>query len=53
MKVACYKGEGDWADKLIRFWTGGIYSHVEIVIGDLWYTSSWYDGGVARRKNRL
>lgn len=50
MKVAFYKASGDWTDKLIRFWTGGNYSHVEIVIGELWYTSSWYDGGVVRRK---
>lgn len=50
MKIAFYKGEGNWTDKLIRLWTGGNYSHVEIVIGELWYTSSWYDGGVVRRK---
>ncbi len=50
MKVAFYKGQGDWTDKLIRFWTGGIYSHCEIIIDDYWYTSSWYDGGVVKRK---
>jgi len=50
MKIAFYKAEGDWTDKLIRFWTVGNYSHCELVIGDDWYTSSWYDGGVVRRK---
>ncbi len=50
MKVAFYKGKGNWTDKLIRLWTGGIYSHCEIVIGDEWYTASWYDGGVVKRK---
>ena len=50
MKIAFYKAEGDWTDKLIRFWTGGNYSHCEIVIDELWYSSSWYDGGV-RCKN--
>lgn len=50
MKVAFYKGKGGWTDKLIRFWTLSQYSHCEIVIGDYWYSSSWYDGGVRRKK---
>lgn len=48
MKLAFYKGPGNWTDKLIRYWTESKYSHCEIVINGLWYTSSWYDGGVRR-----
>lgn len=53
MKIAFYKGEGGWTDKLIRLWTGGIYSHCEIIYEDEWYSSSWYDGGVRRKKITL
>lgn len=41
MKLAFYKGEGDWTDKLIRWWTGSKYSHVEIVTDNwMWYSVS-------------
>ena len=46
MKVAFYKAEGNWQDKLIRLWTRGKYSHCEIVDGNVWYSSSPRDGGV-------
>lgn len=46
MKLAFYKGEGKWEDKAIRIWTRSKYSHVEIVIGGVGYSSSWRDGGV-------
>ncbi|BFU60756.1 MULTISPECIES: enoyl-CoA hydratase [Rodentibacter] len=57
--LALYKGDGDWKDKIIRFFTKGKYSHCEIAIERLenWgqydyrpvydcYTSSPRDGGV-------
>lgn len=46
VKLAFYKGEGDWVDKLIRWWTKSQYSHVEVVVGDTWISSSPRDGGV-------
>ena len=46
IRLAFYKGEGDIFDKLIRLWTRSPYSHVEMVFGDLWYSSSPRDGGV-------
>lgn len=46
VRLAFYKGEGDWVDKLIRWWTKSQYSHVEVVVGDMWYSSSPRDGGV-------
>jgi len=50
MKVAFYKGKGDWVDWAIRKWTRSPYSHCEIVIDNTWYSSSARDGGV-RKKN--
>lgn len=46
IKLAFYKGEGNWVDKIIRWWTKSQYSHVEVVVGDMWYSSSPRDGGV-------
>ncbi len=46
VKLAFYKGEGDWVDKVVRWWTKSQYSHVEVVVGDTWYSSSPRDGGV-------
>ena len=47
--VAFYKGKGSWLDKLIRLWTKSPYSHCEIIIYGVNYTSSFMDGGVVRR----
>lgn len=46
VKLAFYKGEGDWTDKLIRWWTGSKYSHVEMIIDGRWYSSSPRNGYV-------
>lgn len=46
MKLALYKGKGRIGNALIRWWTRSIYSHCELVIGDLAYSSSMMDGGV-------
>ena len=48
--LAFYKGNGNLFDRIVRFWTRSRYSHVEIVIGDFWYTSSPRDGGVVSRR---
>lgn len=49
MKIAFYKGRGNLFDKLIRIWTFSKYSHVELVVDDIWYTSSPRDNGVVAR----
>lgn len=46
MKVAFYKGKGGTFNKLIRWWTKSDYSHVELIIDGVWYSSSHIDGGV-------
>ena len=34
VKVAFYKGKGNWKHKIIRWWTKSPYSHVELVMPD-------------------
>lgn len=46
MKLAFYRAEGNYFDKLIRWWTKSKYSHVEIAYGSEWYSSSYRDNGV-------
>ena len=46
MKLAMYKGEGNIYDKLIRNITFSQYSHCELVIEGLCYSSSPRDRGV-------
>ena len=46
VRVAFYKGKGTWFDKGIRWWTRSPYSHVELVMGEVCYSSSPRDGGV-------
>ncbi len=50
VQLAFYKASGTWLDKAIRWRTGSAYSHVELVIGPHWYSSSPRDGGVRRRE---
>lgn len=38
--LAFYKGKGNLIDKIIRFWTKSKYSHVEIIINDVWVSSN-------------
>lgn len=51
MKIAFYKRKHHWYDALVRWWTRGPYSHVELAfhVGDdvhLCWSSSPRDGGV-------
>ncbi|NLC21106.1 MAG: hypothetical protein GX771_04250 [Halomonadaceae bacterium] len=46
VKLAMYKGKGTFANQFIRWWTGSIYSHCELVVGEMCYSSSLMDGGV-------
>ena len=50
IKLAFYKGKGDFFDKLIRIWTNSPYSHVEIIINGIWYSASPRDGRVRAKK---
>lgn len=46
MKLAMYKGKGNFYDMLIRIVTNSQYSHCELVIDGICYSSSPRDGGV-------
>ena len=34
IKVAFYKGRGNFLNSIVRWWTGSIYSHAELVLPD-------------------
>lgn len=34
IRIAFYKGKGNWKNKIIRWWTQSPYSHVELVMPD-------------------
>ena len=34
IRVAFYKGAGDWKNKIIRWWTKSPYSHAELILPD-------------------
>lgn len=50
VRLAMYKGKGGPGNALIRYWTKSPYSHCEIVLDDLAYSSSLMDGGVRAKK---
>lgn len=50
MRLALYKGRGTVGNALIRWWTRSPYSHCEIVIGEIAYSSSLRDGGVRAQR---
>lgn len=50
MYLAAYKNGTRIGDKLIHSWTNSIYSHCELVIDDIFYSSSIMDGGVRSKK---
>ena len=50
MQLAMYKGKGKIGNKPVRLWTRSQYSHCELVIGDMWYSSSLMDKGVRRKQ---
>lgn len=53
MKMAFYKGPGTFFDKLIRFATRSEYSHCEIEVNGLCFSSSPRDGGVRGKRINL
>lgn len=44
--LAMYKGKGLIGNSLIRWWTDSQYSHCEIGVNEICYSSSLSDGGV-------
>lgn len=44
--IAGYKGKKRLLDRLIRLWTGDEYSHCELVVDGICFSSSYVDGGV-------
>lgn len=50
MRLALYKGKGQVGNTLIRWWTRSIYSHCELVIDGISYSSSLMDGGVRAKR---
>lgn len=48
--LALYKGRGLIGNAVIRAWTRSPYSHCELVIGGLGYSSSLMDGGVRAKR---
>jgi len=46
VQLALYKGRGDWFNAVIRWWTRSQYSHCELVIHGVCFSSSVRDGGV-------
>lgn len=53
MKMAFYKGKGNFFDALVRLVTRSEYSHCEIVIDGVCWSSSPRDGGVRRTQINL
>lgn len=46
IQYAMYKGKGMIGNALVRWWKRSIYSHCELVIDGVCYSSSVMDGGV-------
>lgn len=51
--VAFYKGNDKILDKIITWTSRGIYSHVEIIISGVSYSSSGRDGGIRKKATSL
>jgi len=54
IQVAFYKANqfhADWSDKLIAWWTNGIYSHTELIIDGFMYSTSPRDGKVRKKEH--
>ena len=49
MKIAFYIGKGKIQDKFVRVWTKSKFSHCELIINDISYSSSPRDHGVRKK----
>ena len=54
IKIAFYKGQGDWINRIVRWWTKSEYSHAELILPDglTWVGISPFKGSVLRSKKR-
>ena len=50
VQLALRKHDTRITAKVIQWWTGSIYSHCELVVDGMCYSSSAMDGGVRRKK---
>lgn len=50
VRLAFYKGAGTVGNALVRTWTRSRYSHCELVIDGMCYSSSVRDGGVRAKR---
>ena len=50
VQLALYKGKGQIGNAAIRIWTGSKYSHCELVVDGMAYSSSIRDGGVRAKR---
>lgn len=50
VQLALYKGRGQIGNAAIRWWTNSAYSHCELVVDGVCYSSSVMDGGVRRKE---
>jgi hypothetical protein len=49
MIVAFYKHQDRLFDRLVRFVTGSVYSHCELIVNGVSYSASMRDGGVRQK----
>ena len=49
VKLTLYKGKGTFVNAFIRWWAGSVYSHCELVVNGVCYSSSGMDKGVRRK----
>ena len=54
IKVAFYKAEGDWTNKIVRWWTKSKYSHAELILPDglTWIGISPFKGSILCSKEK-
>lgn len=50
VQYAMFKGKGMVGNALVRWWKRSIYSHCELVVDGVCYSSSVMDGGVRRKQ---
>lgn len=53
VQIAFRKNDGRVFSRFIQWWTGSPYSHCEIVVDGVCYSSSWVDGGVRAKRINL
>ena len=54
IKVAFYKGRGEWTNKVVRWWTKSNYSHAELIMpdGQTWIGISPFKGSILCSKEK-